>query len=56
MKYLAWTSVIVIVGAFNKKSETAKKIIEKLGVDKNNIDIIMRFLPAGDSTITSVFS
>ncbi|UCD03800.1 MAG: NFACT family protein [Candidatus Woesearchaeota archaeon] len=47
---------VIVKPGWNKKSETAKKIIEKLGIDRNNIDIIMKFLPAGDSTITSVFS
>ena len=46
----------IVKPGWNKKSETAKNIIEKLEIDKNSLDVIMRFLPAGDSTITSIFS
>lgn len=46
---------VIIKPGWNKKTETAKKIIEKLKLNKNELDKLIRFLPAGDSTITSVF-
>jgi len=46
---------MIINPGWNKKSDTAKKFMDKLNVNKKELDKIIRFLPAGDSTITSFF-